>query len=528
MTPLTRPLPDAPRVRAYGFEDIQEPLGATLGAAAGMETLGSLFYRQGRIRRAERGGRERPVGPGPEPEPRQVERLHPETLNRRYSGLGLSFDEPMTEESAAIIASAKIAEKRRQDIISRGPSGALPMVAQFGAGLAAMAVDPLEVATAFIPVVGPGARAALAARAGRVGGRVAEGVIEGAVGNALTEPFVYGMSRSQQLDYGMSDALLNIGLGTALGGTIGAVAGVMGRRRAATSERALAAQTEPPFKFDPEAARVAVAQMATGRRVEVRDLPAVKAQAEPVMPKRPVTSWLRSIGGVDPDGRMAEELRAQGVTSQTMPGLFRRGGERDLDTVDAAIINEPEFTGRLRPMEDADGGARYVDPQSIADAVADETRQRPVKAGSVDMMAEARAEAADELSALGIRDATPTELDATARLVREQGMEWDNAYEAVVLQQERDGVVSAARQSEDVASDPAADVEASQAAARMAAEPFDVTEEDAFLMAALEQQRAQGMVSDAQLAEIDAAGEYVEKARAFGQAAKAAAACLTR
>ena len=91
-----------------------------------------------------------------------------------------------------------------------------------GVGFAAMAVDPLELATAFIPIVG---EARLVSRFGRVGGRTVAGMMDGLVGAAATEPVYYGLSRQQQLDYTMADALLNIGLGAILGGGIGALRG---------------------------------------------------------------------------------------------------------------------------------------------------------------------------------------------------------------------------------------------------------------------------------------------------------------
>ncbi|GAG34158.1 unnamed protein product, partial [marine sediment metagenome] len=128
-----------------------------------------------------------------------------------------------------------------------------PTVAMFGAGLANMATDPLEVASMFIPVVGAAGKAAAIARFGKVGGRVAVGATEGLVGSALTEPFYYGLSRQQQLDYTMSDALLNIGLGTIFGGGIGAIGGVLAR-----------ADVPVPARVDGEPARVDMPDAARG------------------------------------------------------------------------------------------------------------------------------------------------------------------------------------------------------------------------------------------------------------------------
>jgi hypothetical protein len=153
----------------------------------------------------------------------------PESLTEQYGELGLQFDRPMTEGEAKLLADNKRAELIRQAIISKGPTGVVPGLAKFGAGLAAMAVDPLEVASMFVPVVGVAGRAAAVAKFGKVGGRVLIGATEGFVGSALTEPLYYGLSRQQQLDYTMADALLNVGLGTVFGGGIGAIGGALAR-----------------------------------------------------------------------------------------------------------------------------------------------------------------------------------------------------------------------------------------------------------------------------------------------------------
>ena len=169
----------------------------------------------------------------------------PTVLAEKYADIGLKFDRPMTLDEAKLLADGKRAEIIRNAIISRTPGGVTQTIGMFGAGLAAMATDPLEVASMFIPVVGAGGKVAAVARFGRVGGRVAIGVAEGAVGSALTEP-VYGvLSRAQQLDYTMSDALLNIGLGAVLGGGIGGVAGVLSPRAHPTRTAGNAVPAEP-------------------------------------------------------------------------------------------------------------------------------------------------------------------------------------------------------------------------------------------------------------------------------------------
>lgn len=218
----------------------------------------------------------------------------PENLAEQYGDLGLTFDRAMSNEEAQLLADNKKAELIRQAIISKGPSGVLPTVAMFGAGLANMATDPLEVASMFIPVVGVGGRAAAVARFGKVGGRVAVGAVEGLVGSALTEPFYYTLSRQQQLDYTMSDALLNIGLGTVFGGGIGAIGGVLARADIPVAARV---DGEPVRVKPPEAAprvKEGAFQLTPEMRVkEARVLlltPEMRAKIEPIPPLRRIES----------------------------------------------------------------------------------------------------------------------------------------------------------------------------------------------------------------------------------------------
>lgn len=169
-----------------------------------------------------------------------------DALNERYAGMGVTFDYPMSADQAEATVAARRAEMIREAIIAKSPGGVAQGVGMFGAGLVAMATDPLEVASMFIPVVGPAEKAFLISKLGRVGGRIAVGAIEGGVGQAITEPIYYGMSRQLQLDYTMSDSLLNVGLGFAFGGAIGSVAGVMARRAegAPVGERVRAADVD--------------------------------------------------------------------------------------------------------------------------------------------------------------------------------------------------------------------------------------------------------------------------------------------
>lgn len=149
--------------------------------------------------------------------------------------------------------------------------------------------------------------------------------------------------------------------------------------------------------FDDEAARLADidGQLAAGAAV-----------SRETVAKRPFTAMLKKTG-IDPDGAAARELYAQGVTPQTVPGLFKRGGLRDLDNLDLSQMPEGmRFSG-------GDGTGFYASRQDVIDAIVAENRGEAVRS------------AAD---------------DATARAISE----FDDAARGLTA--ERDGILSAASQ----------------------------------------------------------------------------------
>ena len=80
-------------------------------------------------------------------------------------------------------------------------------------------LDPLNIASAFIPAVGPARAAAMAAKFGKSGSRAMKGAIDGAVGAAVLEPLIIGAAAAEQDEsYTLLDIFLNVAVGSALGG----------------------------------------------------------------------------------------------------------------------------------------------------------------------------------------------------------------------------------------------------------------------------------------------------------------------
>ena len=112
--------------------------------------------------------------------------------------------------------------------LNRSKGGFGLAAAQFGVGIGASFLDPLNVASAFIPSVALARGAVTANRiktaganiAGRTSGkRFLTGAMDGAIGAAILEPLVIGAAYAEQdKDYTIMDSFLNLTFGSVLGG----------------------------------------------------------------------------------------------------------------------------------------------------------------------------------------------------------------------------------------------------------------------------------------------------------------------
>ncbi len=137
---------------------------------------------------------------------------------------GVSLDLPETgTTSTALQIQIQRAKERsaRQSVIDRSQQSVGATTLGFGTELAVGLLDPVGLAVNFVPIVGGGTRIAKMAQSAnaltRIGGRTAVGAIEGAVGQAMIEPFVGGVARMEGQAYGWEDAARNVAFGTVLG-----------------------------------------------------------------------------------------------------------------------------------------------------------------------------------------------------------------------------------------------------------------------------------------------------------------------
>ena len=173
-------------------------------------------------------------------------------LNKKYSNLDLFFEQDEKQSTVDILVNRKTLERERQSIIARGPEGSFNPFnsgfytggAKLGTSLAVSVADPINIASAFIPVVGQARFASLVARQGLTKARGIRGVVEGAVGAAAVEPIVLTAATAEQADYGLMDSFLNVTFGSIIGGGLHIGAGALKdfRTRRAFEDRVEAAR----------------------------------------------------------------------------------------------------------------------------------------------------------------------------------------------------------------------------------------------------------------------------------------------
>lgn len=366
------------RVEGLWLEDFQTPAKDYLAARAGeafvRNPLPSLI-RMGEVEQAS--GRAQDVrtfdetgAPLPEepfPQPRELsEVLSPEQATARAESVGLSFTKPTRAEVVDILVRRKKAEVARQTAVRRGSGGFGLEATALGLDLLVTAADPLNVASAFVPVVREARFAAWAARSSPAVARLGRGAIEGAAGAAIVEPLVLGAATQEQADYDMVDSLLNLAFGTALGGGLhagaGAVADVAARRagRPTLSERLQGA----PHAVREAALRTAVAQAMEGRQVDVEpvlsgsrflDETSLSTRAQRFEPEAAPEATVQQAASGGISGQEFQ-VQAEPESVTLLPLETRKGERRVYKTEEAARRAADKRGGSVLVQERPEGG----------------------------------------------------------------------------------------------------------------------------------------------------------------------------
>lgn len=167
---------------------------------------------------------------------RTGEKISAELARQRLAERGMESDIKIsdggiTQAALDTLIERKAIERRRQEIYGLAEGGFSQGAARLGVGLGTSLVDPLNIATAFIPVVREARYLNWLGKAGgvvgRTGVRAGVGAIEGVAGAALLEPIIAGSRRYEQADYGMADSLLNVAFGGLFGAGLHSVGGAV-------------------------------------------------------------------------------------------------------------------------------------------------------------------------------------------------------------------------------------------------------------------------------------------------------------
>lgn len=196
------------------FEEVPLSLSTTLSAIA-QDTLRnsptSAIVRTGELMFAEQ-SESSPLVPA-------------EDARKRVADRNIRLDIPddgIREAALNILINRKEKEIETQQILSQGPQGFGAGVAKLGTSFVTSLVDPLNVAAAFVPIVGEARYTAMLENAmtplARAAVRAKVGAVEGLAGAVLVEPFVATAARYEQADYSMSQSLENIAFGALFGG----------------------------------------------------------------------------------------------------------------------------------------------------------------------------------------------------------------------------------------------------------------------------------------------------------------------
>jgi len=212
--------------------------------------------------------------------------LSAEEARRRVSEANVKLTVPdsgIKENVLNLLIDRKNNEMRRQSIIERGPDGFIPGAINLGASLGASLLDPINVASAFIPVYGQTRYTSMLANAGSGFGRAAVrarvGAVEGAVGTALTEGLIVApVAFYEQADYNSTDFLESVAFGTIFGGGLHAGVGALSDAFARNATIRDATPLDAPLpqalnRVAPEtrndAIRNALSQALSGRNIDV-------------------------------------------------------------------------------------------------------------------------------------------------------------------------------------------------------------------------------------------------------------------
>jgi len=229
--------------KSMTLEDMDTPFSTSLGATAEqlfIENPLTALFDYGELQAKKN----RPIRPT-DTTIQHKPRISQEDALKQVQDAQVSLEigeQGISQEALDLLIEREREETKRKALMRTAPDGVLSTAAHIGVGLAVSLADPINIASAFIPVVGTARYTNMLAKAGsagaRAGVRVKVGAASGVVGAAVVEPLVLLPLMELQTDYTLYDSLLNITFGGVLGGGLHAGAGAIGDVIARSSGKA--------------------------------------------------------------------------------------------------------------------------------------------------------------------------------------------------------------------------------------------------------------------------------------------------
>lgn len=186
-----------------------------------------------------------------------------------------NLPESISEDALDILIKRQYEKKVRNTVIEKADS----TVGNLTGAIAGSLVDPLNIASGFVPVFGQARVAALLARSSgflaKAGVRAGIGAVEGIAGAAILEPLNYGLSQKLGDDYTSYNSLMNISIGGALGAVlhsgVGAVSDVVKSKLKPTSKIAHVAKQFEGMSVEAREMhlKASIANIVEGKNVDV-------------------------------------------------------------------------------------------------------------------------------------------------------------------------------------------------------------------------------------------------------------------
>jgi GNAT superfamily N-acetyltransferase len=325
-------------VRGVGLDQYKAGLGEYLGAVAGDAWANGPLAQIGRIAQAS----DRQL----DAEQRGEPLLSAKEASDEGRELGLRFEQPIARGAFNVLADEKRRQAADEAIFKRARLeegyGTLHWLLAGGTEFLVQAADPINLASAFVPVVGEARGAAMAARIGGLPAALVKGAAEGAVGQALLEPLNYLDRRAQGGDYTMLDTLQNLAFGAGLGVALHGTAYGVGAGFRFMRDR---------FVVKEVAGRTAGAEALAARDERLAEAPAGRPEPPPGRPEPPVIEKDSSPPPRQPVAEAMETLRPETKEAAMRAAVAQLAQDRPVD-IETVLRSDPAWPQVQVAIED--------------------------------------------------------------------------------------------------------------------------------------------------------------------------------